>query len=85
MSCTLTATCPATRLERNQQGQDIARCGISGLAQLLVSDGQEAPCVSEYTACEIWRREKERLWAHQRASKAGSYARTDGSLGWESA
>lgn len=75
---TATITCPGGAKEHNQQGRDIARCRLTGMAQLL----EGAPCCSEYTRCEIWQRAKERDWAHRKQVVPQKNVRTDGSLGW---
>jgi hypothetical protein len=78
MSQPVEITCPGGSMERNQEGFRIARCHLTGLAQLL----EGAPCCSEYTGCEVWRRAKQRDWEHKRMVKAPKRARTDGSLSW---
>lgn len=78
------ATCPAATIEHPAQGE-IARCGVTGSAQMANFEGVDAVCCSDYTRCAIWRGEKEREWANKRAARATSMSRNDGSGEWEAA
>jgi hypothetical protein len=79
MSSALRPQCPAAEMTHGTLSlneQDV-RCHVAG----FMRDADESPCVGEYTRCQIWRREKDRIFANRHARPAPELQTAEG--GWE--